>query len=88
MTILVSPFARTAAIRAFPVAPTDEISKFMSAPDNPGVLAIMYPSTKSIVAPSFFIADRWRLIGLGPHAQPPGKETFAFPNLASNGPKT
>ena len=39
--IIDSPFANTAAIKAFPVAPTDEISKFIRAPFKPFVLAII-----------------------------------------------
>ena len=41
-----------------------------------------------MVAPNFSIPLIWKSTGLGPQAQPPGRETFASPNLDNNGPKT
>ena len=49
---------------------------------------MIYPPSKSIFAPNFFIPSIWKSTGLGPQAHPPGKDTFASPNLDNNGPKT
>ena len=49
---------------------------------------MIYPSSKSTVAPNCFMPSIWKSTGLGPQAHPPGRETFASPNFANNGPRT
>ena len=53
LVIRVVPSARTAAITIFAVAPTDGISKWIRAPFSFFARAIIYPSSKTISAPSF-----------------------------------
>ena len=83
--------ARTAAMTAFSVAPTDTTGKVKSPPVSrlpPGAVARTKPAAISISAPIASSAWRWRSIGRSPIAQPPGSETVASPARASSGPST
>ena len=78
-----------AASKAFSGAPTEIDGKLILAPFNPCLAsAKIYPSFIFIFAPNFFKANKCKSTGLEPIAHPPGKETFAFPYLVNNEPKT
>jgi hypothetical protein len=86
---IVLPFAIKAASNAFSVAPTELLGNFIVVPFKPFLVsANIYPFLIFIFAPSFFKANKCKSTGLVPIAQPPGRETFAFPYLVNNEPKT
>ena len=78
-----------AAIIKFSVAPTEIFEKQIFDPTNPlGAEAYTYPCVILYCTPSLDSAFKCKSIGLVPIAHPPGRETFAFPNFESKGPKT
>ena len=79
LDIIVFPFALTAASIAFSVAPTEIDGNFMTLPFSPfSAEAYIYPFFILILAPSFSKANKCKLTGLVPIAQPPGSDTLAF----------
>ena len=75
----VVPFARTAASRAFSVAPTlEKGNSILAACILARLAASKIPSFSSMVAPMAFIAIRWRSTGLFPMAHPPGQVIWSF----------
>jgi hypothetical protein len=84
----VVPSASVAAIIRFSVPVTVWMSKAMRAPVRRAASASTYPWSSRMVAPSFSSPIRWRLMGRGPMAQPPGSETRARPYRATKGPRT
>ena len=63
---------------AFSVAPTEIDGNFIIFPFSPFLAdAYIYPFFILILAPSFSKANRCKLTGLAPIAQPPGSETWS-----------
>ena len=60
------------------------LGNFIVAPFKPFFAsAKIYPFLIFIFAPNFFKANKCKSTGLVPIAQPPGRETFAFPYLVT-----
>ena len=87
-SIWLMPVANTAAIIAFSVPVTVTTSIRIRAPTSFFALARMKPFSTCTSAPSACIAFMCKLTGRAPIAHPPGKDTSAWPYLASNGPST
>ena len=87
-SMAVVPFASVAAIIRFSVPVTETVSMNMCAPCNLFAVALMYPSSRSISAPIAISPSICKSTGLDPIAHPPGMDTSACPNRASNGPST
>ena len=83
------PVANVAAIIKFSVPVTVTVSNIILAAFNLPRLhvALIYPSSILIDAPIASNPLICRSTGLGPIAQPPGKDTLASPNLVIKGPK-
>ena len=79
LSIVVVPFARTAAMRTFSVAPTEGNSSRILVPSSCAARASMYPCAVSNVAPRSSSPRTCMSIGRGPKSSPPGSATRARP---------
>ena len=87
-SITLIPLANTAAIIAFSVPVTVTMSIKIRAPTSFFAVARMKPFSTCTSAPSACMALMCKFTGRAPIAQPPGKDTSAWPYLASSGPST
>ena len=83
---VVTPSARVAAINRFSVAVTEGTSNAKCAPRKRLALALRYPASMRMSAPSACSPAICSLTGREPMAQPPGSDTSASPKRASRGP--
>ena len=88
LLITVVPFAVTAAIMIFSVAPTDGIGRAIFAPWSSSLTEqSSSPCSSQISIPISLNAPRCRSIGLGPSSHPPGKDILTRSKRAIIAPR-
>ncbi len=88
LSMTVVPWARTAAMTRFSVAPTEGKSNQMLVPRRRGAAATRKPCSLCMVAPSRSRPEMCMSSPREPIASPPGSATLAEPHRATSGPST
>ena len=86
-SIMLKPFAFTAASIAFIVAPTETTSRYIWLPLSESAVTSTIPWSIEHAAPRAENAFRCWSMGRSPRGQPPGIETLALLNFPSSAPK-